>query len=58
MDLQVKKLEVDNSTTLRLNSLPSPYHLLPRHSQIAHPLPVKWEDYENLFQNVYFKSTL
>ena len=53
MDLQVKKLKVDISTTPRQNSLPGPYH----HPQVRDKLlilipPVKWEDNQSLFQNV------
>ena len=51
MDLQVKKLKVDISTTPRQNFLPSSY----RHPEVEanYSFPaVKAEDYENLFQNV------
>ena len=52
MDLQVKKLKVDISATTRQNSLPGPYHH-PKAETNWSFLPVKGEDYENLFQNVH-----
>ena len=51
MDLQVKKLKVNISTTPRQNSLPDPDHY-PKAETIYSFPPVKAKDYENLFQNV------
>ena len=51
MDLQVKNLKVNISTTPKQNNLPGPYY----HPQGRYKLlipPVEGEDYENLFQNV------
>ena len=52
MDLQVKKLKVEISATTRQNSLPGPCHR-PKAETNWSFCPVKGEDYENLFQNVY-----
>ena len=49
--LQVKHLKIDVSTTPRQNSPPSSYHHSQGRGKIL-TLPVKSEDYENLFQNV------
>ena len=50
-NLQVKNLKIDVSTTPRQNSPPSSYHHPQDRDKIL-ILPVKSEDYENLFQNV------
>ena len=50
MDLQVKNLKVDNSTTLRQNSLPSPYYILPRERQIAHPSQLRGKTMKTYFK--------
>ena len=55
MDLQVKKLKVDISTTHSQNSVPCPYHDPQCREKLLIP-QVKGEDYENLFQNVLLKS--
>ena len=51
MDLQVKKLKIDISTTPRQNSLPGSYHHPKVETNYSFPA-VKSKDYENLFQNV------
>ena len=51
MDLSVKKLKVDISTTPRQTSLPGHYHHPKAETNYSFP-PVKGEDYGNLFQNV------
>ena len=50
MDLQVKKLKVDISTTPWQNLSPVSI-ITPKTAKLIFP-PVKGEDYENLFQNV------
>ena len=52
MDLQVKKLKVDISTTPIQNFLVGPNHHPQGRNKLLIPSPVKGEDYENLFQNV------
>ena len=51
MELQVKKLKVGISTTLRQNSLYGPYITSKAETNYSFS-PVKGGDYENLFKNV------
>ena len=48
-----KKLKVDISATTRQNSLPGPYQVLIKAETNWSFRPVKGEDYENLFENLY-----
>ena len=52
MDLQFKKFKEDISAITRQNSLLGPYHR-PKAETNWSFRPVKGEDFENLFQNVY-----
>ena len=54
MDLQVKELKVDISAFPRKNSVTGPYHH-PQGRDKLLILPVKGEDYGNLFRNVLLK---
>ena len=53
MELQVKKIKVDISTTPRQNYLHGPYHHPKAETDYSFP-PVKGEDYENIVN--FFKT--